>query len=120
MVTGDDSTRAVIAALSACTGMDIGTTCDSLNQLLQSFDMLADGLQDVLQTLRQAFTEVSQDICEPCRYRGTMHGSSMKKAMQKQAKANSRWQENADRHNRRIAYYEKFGSGSNIKVLQMD
>lgn len=44
-MTGDDSTRAVIAALSACTGMDIGTTCDSLNQLLQSFDMLADGLR---------------------------------------------------------------------------
>ena len=37
-----DSTRAVIAALSACTGMDIKTTCDSLNQLLQSFDMLVD------------------------------------------------------------------------------
>lgn len=88
-----NSARAVIAALSACTGIDIETTCDSLNQLLQSFDMLADGLQDVLQTLRQAFTEVSQDICEPCRHGGTTHGSSMKKAMPKQAKANIKWRE---------------------------
>ena len=88
-----DSTRAVIAALSACTGIDIKTTCDSLNQLLQSFDMLVNGLQDVLQALRQALTEVSQDICEPCRYRGTRHGSSMKQITQKQAKANIKWQE---------------------------
>lgn len=89
----EDSTRAVIAALSACTGMDIETTCDSLNQLLQSFDMLVSALQDALQTPRQAFTEVSQDICEPCRHRGTRHGSSMKKAMPKQAKTNIKWQE---------------------------
>ena len=88
-----DSTRAVIAALSACTGMDIKTTCDSLNQLLQSFDMLVDSLQDVLQALGQAFTEVSQDICEPCRHRGTRHGSSIKRITQKQAKANIKWQE---------------------------
>lgn len=86
-------TRAVITALSACTGMDIKTTCDSLNQLLQSFDMLVNGLQDVLQALGEAFTEVSQDICEPCRHRGTTHGSSIKKAMPKQAKANIKWQE---------------------------
>ena len=76
-----DSTRAVIAALSACTGIDIKTTCDSLNQLLQSFDMLVNGL------------EVSQDICEPCRYRGTRHGSSIKQITPKQAKANIKWQE---------------------------
>lgn len=89
----EDRTRAVIAALTACTGMDIKTTCDSLNQLLQSFDMLVNGLQDVLQALGEAFTEVSQDICEPCRNRGTTHGSSIKKAMPKQAKANIKWQE---------------------------
>lgn len=88
-----DSTRAVIAAMSACTGMDIETTCGSLNQLLQSFGMLADGLRDVLQTPRQASTEVSQDICEPCRHRGTTHGRSIEKAMPKQAKANIKWQE---------------------------
>ena len=86
-----DRTRAVIAVLSAYTGMDIETTCDSLNQLLQSFDMLVDGLKGVLQALGEAFTEVSQDICEPCRHRGTTHGSSMERAMPKQAKANIRW-----------------------------
>ena len=88
-----DNARAVVAVLSACTGKDIETTCDSLNQLLQSFDMLADGLQDVLQALGQAFTEVSQDICEPCRNRGTRHGSSIKRITPKQAKANIKWQE---------------------------
>ena len=88
-----DRTRAVIAVLSAYTGMDIETTCDSLNQLLQSFDMLVDSLQDVLQALGQAFTEVSQDICEPCRHRGARHGSSIKQITPKQAKANIKWQE---------------------------
>lgn len=88
-----DSATAAIAALSAYTGMDIETTCDSLNQLLQSFDMLVNSLRDVLQALREAFTEVSKDICEPCRHRGTMHGSSIKQAMSKQAKANIKWRE---------------------------
>ncbi len=89
----DDSARAVIAALSACTGNDIQTTCDLLNQLLQSFDMLVNGLQDVLQALREAFTEVSQDICEPCRHRGTRHGSSIRQATPIKANANIKWWE---------------------------
>ncbi len=88
-----DSTRAVIAALSACTGNNIKTTCDLLNQLLQSFDILVNGLQDVLQALREVFAEVSQDICEPCRHRGTQHGSSIKQITPKQAKTNIKWQE---------------------------
>lgn len=88
-----DSTRAVVAALSACTGKDIKITCDSLNQLLQSFDMFVDGLQDVLKVLKEAFTEVSQDICEPCRHRGTRHGSSIRQVTQIQAKANIKWRE---------------------------
>ena len=89
-----DSTRAVIAALSALYWNGYKKQrCDSLNQLLQSFDMLVDSLQDVLQALGQAFTEVSQDICEPCRNRGTRHGSSIKRITPKQAKANIKWQE---------------------------
>lgn len=92
MVTGDGA-RVVITAISAYTGKDIEITCDSLNQLLQSFDMLVDSLQDVLQALGEAFTEVSQDICEPCRHRGTRHGSSIKRITPKQAKANIKWQE---------------------------
>lgn len=91
-MTGDGA-RVVITAISAYTGKDIEITCDSLNQLLQSFDMLVDSLQDVLQALGEAFTEVSQDICEPCRYRGTMHGSSIKQVTPEQAKANIKWQE---------------------------
>ncbi len=88
-----DRTRAVIAAMSACTGDNIETTCDLLNQILQSFDMSVNGLQDVSQALREAFTEVSQDICEPCRHGGTRHGSSIKQITPKQAKANIKWQE---------------------------
>lgn len=88
-----DSARAVITALSACTGNDIETTCDLINQLLQSFDMLVNSLQDVLQALGEAFTEVSQDICEPCRHRGTQHGSSIRQVTPIQAKANIKWWE---------------------------
>nr|WP_298544097.1 hypothetical protein [uncultured Lachnoclostridium sp.] len=87
-----DSTRAVIAALSAYTGMDIKTTCDSLNQLLQSFDDTLASLKDVAEEIGKLL-EVSQDICEPCRHRGTRHGSSIKRITPKQAKANIKWQE---------------------------
>lgn len=86
-----DNKREVIAALSACTGNDIQTTCDLLNQLLQSFDMLVNGLHDVLQALGETFTEVSQDICEPCRNRGTRHGSSIRQSTP--IKANIKWRE---------------------------
>lgn len=84
---------AVITAIYACTEKDIEIACGSLNQLLQSFDMLVDGIQDVLQALGEAFTEASQDICEPCRHRGIRHGSSIKHITPEQAKADIKWKE---------------------------
>lgn len=87
-----DSIRAVITALSTCTGKDIETTCDLLNQLLQSFDDTLASPKDVAEEIGKLL-EVSQDICEPCRHRGTRHGSSIKQITPKQAKANIKWQE---------------------------
>lgn len=43
-----DSIREVIAVLSASTGNDTETTCDLLNQLLQSFDDTVANLKDNL------------------------------------------------------------------------
>lgn len=90
--TAAESTRAVIAALSACTGSDIETTCGLLNQLLQSFDTFVNSLQDALREIGKLFMDTS-DICEPCRNRGTMHGSSIRQGTRKQAKANIKWRE---------------------------
>lgn len=87
-----DRIRAVITALSTCTGKDIETTCDLLNQLLQSFDDTLASLKDVAEEIGKLL-KVSQDICEPCRHRGTRHGSSIKRITPKQAKANIKWQE---------------------------
>ena len=42
-----DSIKAVIATLSACTGNEIETTCDLLNQLLQSFDDTTASLKEI-------------------------------------------------------------------------
>lgn len=91
--TEAESTRAVIAALSACTGNDIETTCGLLNRLLQSFDTFVDSLQDALQEIGKLFMDTS-DICEPCRNRGTMHGSGTRQEEDReQAKANIKWRE---------------------------
>ena len=85
-----DSIRAVIAALSASTGNDTETTCDLLNQLLQSFDDTLASLKDIAEEIGELLN-VSWDICEPCRHRGTRHGSSIKQIMPKRAKANIKW-----------------------------
>jgi len=87
-----DSIRAVIAALSICTGNDTETTCDLLNQLLQSFDDTIASLKSIMEEIGELL-EVTQDICEPCRHRGTRHGSSIKQVTPIQAKANIKWQE---------------------------
>lgn len=87
-----DSIRAVIAALSACTGNDTKTTCDLLNQLLQSFDDTVASLKDIAEEIGELL-EVSQDICEPCRHRGTRHSSSIRQVTPKKAKANIKWWE---------------------------
>ena len=88
-----DSTRAVIAALSACTGMDIKTTCDSLNHLLQSFDMFMEKLRDLMEKLGEILKDISQDICESGESRRTKHGSSIKAGKPIQVKANIKWSE---------------------------
>lgn len=87
-----DSIRAVIAALSANTGKDTETTCDLLNQLLQSFDDTLASLKDAIEEIGELLN-VSQDICEPCRHRGTWHGSSIRQVTPIQAKANIKWWE---------------------------
>ena len=87
-----DSIRAVLAALSAWTADNIEESCDLLNQLLQSFDDTSPSLKDVAEKIGELL-EVSQDICEPCKHRGTRHGSSIKQITPKQAKANIKWQE---------------------------
>ncbi len=87
-----DSIRAVIAVLSACTGNDIEATCDLLNQLLQSFDDTVASLKDIAEEIGRLL-EVSQDICEPCRHRGTRHGSIIRQVTPIKAKANIKWWE---------------------------
>lgn len=87
-----DSIRAVITALSTCTGKDIETTCDLLNQLLQSFDDTLASLKDVAEEIGKLL-EVSQDICEPCRHRGTWHGSRIKAGKPRKAVASIKWHE---------------------------
>ncbi len=87
-----DSIKAVIAALSTCTGNDTKTTCDLLNQLLQSFDDTVASLKDIMEEMGELL-EVTQDICEPCRHRGTRHGSSIRQITPIQAKANIKWWE---------------------------
>ncbi len=87
-----DSIRAVIAVLSACTGNDIEATCDLLNQLLQSFDDTVAILKDIAGEIGRLL-EVSQDICEPCRHRGTRHGSIIRQVTPIKAKANIKWWE---------------------------
>ena len=87
-----DSIRAVIAVLSACTGNDIEATCELLNQLLQSFDDTVAILKDIAGEIGRLL-EVSQDICEPCRHRGTRHGSIIRQVTPIKAKANIKWWE---------------------------
>lgn len=84
--------RAVIYNLSTCTGNDIEITCDLLNQTLQSFDDIWASLKDIIEKIGELL-KVSQDICEPCRHRGTRHGSSIKQITPKQAKASIKWSE---------------------------
>ena len=87
-----DTIRAVIAILSACTGNDTKITCDLLNQLLQSFNDTLASLKDIAEEIGELL-KVSQDICEPCRHRGTWHGNSIKQITSKRAKANIKWWE---------------------------
>ena len=82
----------VILVLSATGRKTVSETCDLLNQLMQSFDDTMTSLKDIMEGIG-GLLEVSQDICEPCRHRGTRHGSSIKQITPKQAKANIKWQE---------------------------
>ena len=85
--------EAVILVLSATGRKTVSETCDLLNQLMQSFDDTMTSLKDVLQALGQAFTEVSQDICESCKGRRTRHGSRIKAGKPRKAVASIKWHE---------------------------
>ena len=61
-------------------------------KLLESFDDTVANLKDIIEKIDR-LAEASQDICEPCRYRGTRHGNSIKRITPEQAKVNIKWQE---------------------------
>ena len=81
-----------IFTLSAIGSKTVSETCDLLNQLMQSFDDTVASLKDIAEEIGRLL-EVSQDICEPCRHRGTRHGSIIRQVTPIKAKANIKWWE---------------------------
>lgn len=83
----------LIACLSAYTGNSKKETCDLLNRLLQSLDLILEKIRNLAEEVRKIIGEDKSDICESCEDRRTKHGSSCKKKIERQAKANIKWRE---------------------------
>lgn len=87
----DSQFKTLVACLSAQTGKTEKETCDLINRIMQSLDLLIEKIKDLAERLKDIFDMAESDICESCEVKRTKHGSSCIAKGEATGKASIKW-----------------------------